>query len=107
MVHLSAAVQVAEVIHSFVGTASIIIITFIVCASCTHGTKAVHVNGEDVHAANKIQAMRERLGDDKQRQSQEMMKPVQSGEVNPLGGCFPADSDANLPCAVLHADGFH
>ncbi|MDU7353889.1 MAG: membrane protein insertase YidC, partial [Citrobacter freundii] len=37
----------------------------------------------------KIQAMRERLGDDKQRQSQEMMALYKAEKVNPLGGCFP------------------
>ncbi|UMX67203.1 YidC/Oxa1 family membrane protein insertase [Klebsiella pneumoniae] len=54
----------------------------------------------------KIQAMRERLGDDKQRQSQEMMALYKAEKVNPLGGdLLPADySDADLPCAVLHAE---
>ncbi|MHA4790986.1 membrane protein insertase YidC, partial [Klebsiella pneumoniae] len=37
----------------------------------------------------KIQAMRERLGDDKQRISQEMMALYKAEKVNPLGGCFP------------------
>ncbi len=34
----------------------------------------------------KIQAMRERLGDDKQRQSEEMMACTKRRKVNPLGG---------------------
>eukprot|EP01083_Nonionella_stella_P007884 22690_1 len=37
----------------------------------------------------KIQAMRERLGDYKQRISQEMMALYKAEKVNPLGGCFP------------------
>ncbi len=42
-------------------------------ASCTADQSAVHLHGEDAYAAAEDQAMRERLGDDKQRISQEMM----------------------------------
>ena len=37
----------------------------------------------------KMQAMRERYGDDKQAMSQEMMRLYQKEKVNPLGGCLP------------------
>ncbi|MEG2954599.1 MAG: membrane protein insertase YidC, partial [Hafnia sp.] len=37
----------------------------------------------------KLAAMRERIGDDKQRMSQEMMALYKSEKVNPLGGCLP------------------
>ncbi|MFW6021490.1 MAG: membrane protein insertase YidC [Guyparkeria sp.] len=37
----------------------------------------------------KMQALKERFGDDKQRLSQEMMKLYQKEKINPLGGCLP------------------
>ncbi|MCK3658312.1 membrane protein insertase YidC [Pasteurellaceae bacterium Pebbles2] len=37
----------------------------------------------------KMQEMRERFGDDRQRMSQEMMKLYKEEKVNPLGGCLP------------------
>ncbi|WP_439236144.1 membrane protein insertase YidC [Lonepinella koalarum] len=37
----------------------------------------------------KMQEMRERFGDDRQRMSQEMMKLYKEEKVNPMGGCLP------------------
>jgi len=37
----------------------------------------------------KIQALRERFGDDKQRMSQAMMEMYKKEKINPLGGCLP------------------
>ncbi|RXJ72187.1 membrane protein insertase YidC [Veronia nyctiphanis] len=37
----------------------------------------------------KLQEMRERIGDDRQRMSQEMMELYKKEKVNPLGGCLP------------------
>jgi YidC/Oxa1 family membrane protein insertase len=37
----------------------------------------------------KIKALQQQYGDDRQRQSQEMMKLYRESGVNPLGGCFP------------------
>ena len=37
----------------------------------------------------KLQEMRERFGEDRQRMSQEMMKLYKDEKVNPLGGCLP------------------
>ncbi|XYU91862.1 membrane protein insertase YidC [Pasteurella multocida] len=37
----------------------------------------------------KLQEMRERFGEDRQRMSQEMMKLYKEEKVNPLGGCLP------------------
>ncbi|WP_427834399.1 membrane protein insertase YidC [Actinobacillus pleuropneumoniae] len=37
----------------------------------------------------KIQEMRERFSDDRQRMSQEMMKLYKEEKVNPMGGCLP------------------
>ena len=37
----------------------------------------------------KLQEMRERFGEDRQRMSQEMMELYKKEKVNPLGGCLP------------------
>ena len=37
----------------------------------------------------KLTALRERLGDDRQKMSQAMMELYKQEKVNPLGGCFP------------------
>jgi YidC/Oxa1 family membrane protein insertase len=39
--------------------------------------------------APKMQEMKERYGDDRQKMSQEMMKLYKDEKVNPLGGCLP------------------
>ncbi|WP_313047931.1 membrane protein insertase YidC, partial [Atlantibacter subterraneus] len=79
-------------IHSFLGNwgFSIIAITFIVRGVMYPLTKAQYTSMAKMRLLQpKIQAMRERLGDDKQRISQEMMALYKSEKVNPLGGCFP------------------
>ncbi|MTD39206.1 membrane protein insertase YidC [Erwinia sp. CPCC 100877] len=79
-------------IHSFLGNwgFSIIVITFIVRGIMYPLTKAQYTSMAKMRMLQpKIQAMRERLGDDKQRMSQEMMALYKSEKVNPLGGCFP------------------
>lgn len=79
-------------IHSFLGNwgFSIIVITFIVRGIMYPLTKAQYTSMAKMRMLQpKIQAMRERLGDDKQRQSQEMMALYKAEKVNPLGGCFP------------------
>lgn len=37
----------------------------------------------------RLQTLKERFGDDRQRMSQEMMKLYKEEKINPLGGCFP------------------
>ncbi|ELY5932059.1 membrane protein insertase YidC [Cronobacter turicensis] len=79
-------------IHSFLGNwgFSIIAITFIVRGVMYPLTKAQYTSMAKMRLLQpKIQAMRERLGDDKQRMSQEMMALYKAEKVNPLGGCFP------------------
>lgn len=79
-------------IHSFLGNwgFSIIAITFIVRGIMYPLTKAQYTSMAKMRMLQpKIQAMRERLGDDKQRMSQEMMALYKAEKVNPLGGCFP------------------
>lgn len=84
--------KLLKFIHSFIGNwgFSIIIITFIVRGIMYPLTKAQYTSMAKMRMLQpKIQAMRERLGDDKQKQSQEMMALYKAEKVNPLGGCLP------------------
>ena len=79
-------------IQSMIGNwgVSIIIITFIVRGLMYPLTKAQYTSMAKMKLLQpKIQEMRERFGDDRQRMSQEMMALYQKEKVNPLGGCFP------------------
>ncbi|MGL4858713.1 MAG: membrane protein insertase YidC, partial [Enterobacteriaceae bacterium] len=79
-------------LHSFIGNwgYSIIVITFIVRGIMYPLTKAQYTSMAKMRMLQpKLQAMRERIGDDKQRMSQEMMALYKAEKVNPLGGCFP------------------
>ncbi|MCX8958431.1 membrane protein insertase YidC [Erwinia psidii] len=84
--------KLLKFIHSFIGNwgFSIIIITFIVRGIMYPLTKAQYTSMAKMRMLQpKIQAMRERLGEDKQRMSQEMMALYKAEKVNPLGGCLP------------------
>ncbi|WP_370546228.1 membrane protein insertase YidC [Edwardsiella tarda] len=84
--------KLLQLIHSFVGNwgFAIIIITFIVRGIMYPLTKAQYTSMAKMRMLQpKLQAMRERIGDDKQRMSQEMMALYKAEKVNPLGGCFP------------------
>lgn len=84
--------KLLKFIHSFIGNwgFSIIIITFIVRGIMYPLTKAQYTSMAKMRLLQpKIQAMRERYGDDKQRMSQEMMSLYKTEKVNPLGGCLP------------------
>lgn len=102
--------KLLKFIHGFIGNwgFSIIIITFIVRGIMYPLTKAQYTSMAKMRMLQpKLQAMRERIGDDKQRMSQEMMALYKAEKVNPLGGCLPLIiPDADLHGAVLHADGF-
>ncbi|WP_457913564.1 membrane protein insertase YidC [Candidatus Gillettellia adelgis] len=79
-------------IYDFIGNwgLSIIMITFIVRGIMYPLTKAQYIAMAKMRILQpRIQAMRERIGDDKQRMSQEMMAMYKSEKVNPLGGCLP------------------
>ena len=79
-------------IHNIVGNwgVAIIILTLIVRGAMYPLTKAQYTSMAKMRMLQpKIQAMRERLGDDRQRQSQEMMELYKKEKVNPLGGCLP------------------
>lgn len=84
--------KLLKFIHGFIGNwgFSIIIITFIVRGIMYPLTKAQYTSMAKMRMLQpKLQAMRERIGDDKQRMSQEMMALYKSEKVNPLGGCLP------------------
>ncbi|SQI44483.1 Oxa1Ec [Leminorella richardii] len=84
--------KLLKFIQSFVGNwgFSIIVITFIVRGIMYPLTKAQYTSMAKMKLLQpKLQAMRERIGDDKQRMSQEMMALYKEEKVNPLGGCFP------------------
>ncbi|WBM70692.1 membrane protein insertase YidC [Buttiauxella sp. WJP83] len=84
--------KLLKFIHSFIGNwgFSIIVITFIVRGIMYPLTKAQYTSMAKMRMLQpKLAAMRERIGDDKQRQSQEMMALYKAEKVNPLGGCLP------------------
>ena len=79
-------------IHSFVGNwgVAIIFLTFIVRGAMYPLTKAQYTSMAKMRMLQpKLAAMRERIGDDRQRMSQEMMELYKKEKVNPLGGCLP------------------
>ena len=79
-------------IHSVVGNwgVAIIILTFIVRGAMYPLTKAQYTSMAKMRMLQpKMQAMRERFKDDRQRLSQETMQLYKTEKVNPLGGCLP------------------
>ncbi|MDC0610908.1 membrane protein insertase YidC [Vibrio sp.] len=79
-------------LQSFIGNwgFSIICLTFIVRGAMYPLTKAQYTSMAKMRMLQpKIQAMKERIGDDRQRMSQEMMALYKEEKVNPLGGCLP------------------
>ncbi|RJT42866.1 membrane protein insertase YidC [Rahnella woolbedingensis] len=84
--------KLLKFIQGFVGNwgFSIIVITFIVRGIMYPLTRAQYTSMAKMRMLQpKLAAMRERIGDDKQRMSQEMMALYKSEKVNPLGGCLP------------------
>ncbi|WP_273391344.1 membrane protein insertase YidC [Actinobacillus porcinus] len=69
---------------------AIIGVTLVVKAILYPLTKAQYTSMAKMRMLQpKLQEMRERFGDDRQRMSQEMMKLYKEEKVNPLGGCLP------------------
>lgn len=84
--------KLLKFIQSFVSNwgVAIIIITFIVRGIMYPLTKAQYTSMAKMKLLQpKLQEMRERFGEDKQRMSKEMMELYKKEKVNPLGGCFP------------------
>jgi YidC/Oxa1 family membrane protein insertase len=69
---------------------AIMCLTFIVRGAMYPLTKAQYTSMAKMRMLQpKLTAMRERIGDDRQRMSQEMMELYKKEKVNPLGGCLP------------------
>ncbi|WP_101774496.1 membrane protein insertase YidC [Pasteurella oralis] len=69
---------------------AIIGVTLVVKALLYPLTKAQYTSMAKMRMLQpKLQEMRERFGEDRQRMSQEMMKLYKDEKVNPLGGCLP------------------
>jgi YidC/Oxa1 family membrane protein insertase len=84
--------KLLKIIQSFVGNwgVSIILITFVVRGLMYPLTKAQYTSMAKMKLLQpRLQEMRERYGEDRQRLSQEMMELYKAEKVNPLGGCFP------------------
>ncbi|WMY95015.1 MAG: membrane protein insertase YidC [Arsenophonus sp.] len=84
--------KLLKFIYGFIGNwgFSIIFITFIVRVIMYPLTKAQYTSMAKMRLLQpKVMAIKERIGHDKQRISQEMMKLYQTEKVNPLGGCLP------------------
>jgi YidC/Oxa1 family membrane protein insertase len=78
--------------HSFVGNwgFAIILITFTVKGGLYPLTKAQYTSMAKMRLLQpKIQELRDRYGEDKQKVSKAMMELYKKEKVNPLGGCFP------------------
>lgn len=81
-----------SLLQSFIGNwgFSIVCLTFIVRGAMYPLTKAQYTSMAKMRMLQpKIQDMKERIGGDRQRMSQEMMALYKKAKVNPLGGCFP------------------
>ncbi|QGM80038.1 membrane protein insertase YidC [Otariodibacter oris] len=69
---------------------AIICVTIVVKSILYPLTKAQYTSMAKMRMLQpRIQEMRERFGDDRQRMSQEMMKLYKEEKVNPMGGCLP------------------
>lgn len=79
-------------IHSFIGNwgFSIIVITFIVRGILFPLTRAQYRSMAKMKLLQpRLQALKERYGDDRQKMSMETMALYKQEKVNPLGGCLP------------------
>ncbi|MFC3913027.1 membrane protein insertase YidC [Pseudaeromonas sharmana] len=84
--------KLLKFLHSLVGNwgVAIILITLIVRGAMYPLTKAQYTSMAKMRMLQpKLQALRERFGDDRQKMSQGMMELYKQEKVNPLGGCFP------------------
>jgi YidC/Oxa1 family membrane protein insertase len=79
-------------IHSIVGNwgLAIILITIIVKGAMYWLTKKQYESMAKMrNLAPKMQQLKDRFGDDRQKMSQAMMELYKKEKVNPMGGCFP------------------
>lgn len=81
-----------KTIHSFLGNWGLAIIglTILVKAAFFKLSATSYKSMAKMRKlAPKLQELKERCGDDRQKMSQEMMKLYKTEKVNPLGGCLP------------------
>lgn len=79
-------------LHSLVGNwgVAIILITIIVKGAMYPLTKKQYESMAKMrNLAPKMQQLKDRFGDDRQKMSQAMMELYKKEKVNPMGGCFP------------------
>ncbi|CUX97117.1 membrane protein insertase YidC [Candidatus Hoaglandella endobia] len=84
--------KLLKVINSYIGNwgFAIIIITLIIRGLMYPLTKVQYTSMAKIRMLQpKLAAIRERLENDKKRQSQEIMALYKKEQVNPLGGCLP------------------
>ncbi len=84
--------RVLEFIHSYIGNwgFSIILLTLIVRSIMFPLTKAQYTSMAKMRLLTpKMQELRERYKDDRQKLGQETMRLYKAEHVNPLGGCLP------------------
>ena len=83
---------VLEFIHSFVSNWgwSIIILTILIKLAFYKLSEASYKSMANMKkVAPRLQTLKERYGDDKQRLNQAMMEMYKKEKINPLGGCLP------------------
>ncbi|MEN8168502.1 MAG: membrane protein insertase YidC, partial [Pseudomonadota bacterium] len=81
-----------KTIHDFVGNWgwSIILLTIIIKAAFYKLSETSYKSMANMRKLTpRLQAMKDRYGDDKQRLNQAMMEMYKKEKVNPLGGCLP------------------
>lgn len=79
-------------IHNIVGNWgwAIVLLTILIKAAFFKLTEAQYRSMARMRKLQpRIEQLKERFGDDRQRMSQEMMKMYKTEKVNPLGGCLP------------------
>ncbi|MFT4609509.1 MAG: YidC/Oxa1 family membrane protein insertase, partial [Cellvibrionaceae bacterium] len=81
-----------DYIHDHIGNWgwSIIVLTIIIKAVFFYPSALSYRSMAKMRKLSpKMKALKERVGDDKQKMSQEMMKLYKKEKVNPMGGCLP------------------
>jgi len=84
--------HVLKWIHSFLGNWgwAIIVLTMLIKAGFFHLSATSYRSMANMRKIGpKMQELKERFGDDRQRLSQEMMKLYKTEKVNPMSGCLP------------------
>lgn len=84
--------QLLDFIHDYIGNWgwSIIVLTIIIKAIFFYPSAMSYRSMAKMRKLSpKMKELKERIGDDKQKMSQEMMKLYKKEKVNPMGGCLP------------------